>query len=46
MIKKIQIESSTRCALECPKCDRTKYKKLGIPFQTIGRDMPMADYKK
>lgn len=45
-MRRVNIESSTRCALECPKCVRTKYKAKGIPFQEVGRDMPRSDFHK
>ena len=40
----LHIDSTHRCPLECPKCQRQSLKKLGIKIP--GRDMPWNDFIK
>ncbi len=42
--KAINIESSTRCTLECPKCERKYLESNNIPF--VGGDMSVSDFTK
>ena len=42
--RKINIESTFRCPLECPKCQRQSIRRLG--FKMPGEDMPWEDFLK
>ncbi len=42
--RKINIDSTHRCPLECPKCQRQAIRKAGHPVP--GRDMPWDDFIK
>ena len=43
----ITIDGSKTCTLECPKCRRQSYRKIGLPpGGTEGEDMSLSNFKK